>query len=361
MKRKILFLAPYPDDRYPKDGMITRILNIDHHFKDEKRTYLYVSLMRNFKRYYRFDGNLEVFELNILLHLFEIISIMFSAENIYSHSIYQLKNIWFFIVFIKKKIILDVHGVVPEEIEIFGKKDLLFYILLISEKILFKKNNALVICVTNSMKTYYQKKYSNYKGEFLVFNIFPNQLVQNNKDKYFDKKSILNLNDNNVIVLYSGGTIGWQKVELMLDIIEKNQSSRIEYIILSVELDRFKELIQKYNIPQNKIKLKTVSQSELSDYYKIADYGFILRDDNVVNNVANPTKLIEYLFYGIIPIVLSPNIGDFLNYGYEYVKYEEFDINIKKPSEKNRKNIEIAQMLLKSNTQIDFKNEILNK
>ena len=68
MKRKLLFLAPYPDNRYPKDGMINRIISIDSFFKNETRTYLYVSSTKNIKKYYKCEGNLEIFELNIFFH-----------------------------------------------------------------------------------------------------------------------------------------------------------------------------------------------------------------------------------------------------------------------------------------------------
>lgn len=44
----------------------------------------------------------------------------------------------------------------------------------------------------------------------------------------------------------------------------------------------------------------------------------------IVNKVACPTKLIEYLEHGIIPIVLQPEIGDFNKMGYRYILNDDF-------------------------------------
>jgi hypothetical protein len=58
--------------------------------------------------------------------------------------------------------------------------------------------------------------------------------------------------------------------------------------------------------------------------YPEAILGFVLRDDIAVNNVACPTKISEYLRHGIIPIVYSENIGDFVNLGMKYIRLSDF-------------------------------------
>jgi len=355
MKRKLLFLAPFPDIRYPKDGMINRVISIESHFKNEKRTYLYVSLRKHFIKFHKNDGNLEIFELNLFFHFFQIINILFSSEYIYAHSINMVVRIWFLIIFLKRRIILDAHGAVPEEIEFLENKSLLYYFLLLTEKIVFSKNNVIIVCVTEAMKNHFKTKYPKFNGKYLVYSIFPEQLyiesMNNNGNNIYHET----INDDKIIVLYSGGTAGWQKIDLMLELIERNQSEKIEYIILTAEVEKFKQIIQNFKIPKERILIKSLPQSELSEYYKNADYGFILRDDNVVNNVSNPTKLVEYLFYGIIPIVLSPNIGDYKSYEFEYITYEKFSITLEKPNEKSKKNIAIAKILMETNLNIDYK------
>ncbi len=72
---------------------------------------------------------------------------------------------------------------------------------------------------------------------------------------------------------------------------------------LTNQPDKASELIQSYNI-KNYI-CKYAKNEELSQYLKNASYGFVLRDDNIVNNVATPTKFSTYLSYGVVPIYSS--------------------------------------------------------
>lgn len=77
---------------------------------------------------------------------------------------------------------------------------------------------------------------------------------------------------------------------------------------------------------------------DAGEYFTInraRQYGFTLRDDIIVNEVACPTKLIDYVKYGIIPILKSDKIGDFVENGLEYVRIEDF-INGRIPLEEKR-------------------------
>jgi len=350
MKRNLLFLAPFPDERYPKDGMISRISSIDKHFIDSERTYLYVSLRKNINPYYKKLQNLEVVELNLFIHFFRILRIFYSAKIIYSHSVHMLRNTWFLLPFFKGRFILDAHGVVPEEIRYFESKNFMYYTAYMAEKMIFLHKNATIICVTNAMKNHFAQKYKDYRGEFKVYGIFPENLNVENLNEIEEKEV-----SNQITVLYSGSSSGWQNIDLMLELIEKNQQPNVYYIILTAEVETFQTKIAKYQINKDRLLIKSVSPGELFAYYTKADYGFILRDDQIVNRVANPTKLIEYLYFGVIPIVKCPYIGDYYDYGYEYLPMQKFDESIHKPLIKSQKNKAIALKLKKNNIESDIK------
>ena len=40
------------------------------------------------------------------------------------------------------------------------------------------------------------------------------------------------------------------------------------------------------------------------------DFGFCLRNDNIINLVASPTKVLEYVSRNVVPI-LTEHVGDF--------------------------------------------------
>ena len=57
--------------------------------------------------------------------------------------------------------------------------------------------------------------------------------------------------------------------------------------------------------------------------------------------------MVEYLNYGIIPIVLSEKIGDFKELGYEYLNLNKFNDNI--VGRKSFKNAEVINLIYKKN------------
>lgn len=81
--------------------------------------------------------------------------------------------------------------------------------------------------------------------------------------------------------------------------------------------------------------IKFVPSSELQQVLGAYKYGFIVRDDIAVNNVATPTKMNSYMAAGVIP-VYSDVINDFrtvfrdLKYVVSFTGEEEALSKIKK-------------------------------
>ena len=68
------------------------------------------------------------------------------------------------------------------------------------------------------------------------------------------------------------------------------------------------ELARRYGI--NEITVRYIPYTELNYEMSKYKYGFLLRKDTAVNNVATPTKMNSYMACGVIPI-FSDVIGDF--------------------------------------------------
>jgi len=97
------------------------------------------------------------------------------------------------------------------------------------------------------------------------------------------------------------------------------------------------------------VEVDSVPRHSIFEYYDRASLGFVLRDDSLVNRVACPTKLVEYMCAGIIPIVEQPLIGDFYERGYEYILVDEFESaeapSLEKLEDMRNHNFEVAQDL----------------
>lgn len=338
----VLFLAEYPNEKNIKDGMVQRIQSIDSFFLDEERVYLSSSFRRFTKKKVLKKGKVTVIECNALLHFIFILKLFRQSTSIYIHSVFNVLPNIFPILFSGNRIYtIDMHGVVPEEFEL-NLSPTYAKIYSVVEKIIFKKATN-IICVTKAMQEYYSKKYT-YNKNYIVYTILPQNLTD-------DRPISLEANAP-LYVIYSGNTQKWQNIDLMCKLIKNNLAQNVQYIILTGEISKMDFYIEKYGLTGKNIEVKSVQPYELGDYYRKASYGFILRDDVIVNNVACPTKLVEYMYYGIIPIVLSENIGDFNKYNYDYIHYKKLNQSL--TVRKSFKNRNIIEKLGRINNLIDI-------
>ncbi|MCX3264077.1 glycosyltransferase family protein [Pedobacter agri] len=314
---KILFIAPYPNEENSKDGMVQRVKHVDNIFSKYERGYLDVQHRKNFKGKTQIvDHLVKTYQLNSVVHMPAIHKILNTYDKIYVHSIAGLFYLLWILPFIDfKKIILDAHGIFPEELKFARSKKFIVFALI--EKYVFSKLTR-IICVTNAMRNHFIKKYPHTNSDnYFVYNILPSFNTE------YISPEPLNSTDK-INVIYSGNLQAWQNINLMLKVISSNDKPHIKYTILTGDVDGFKKELSRINLLHAEVLLASVKPQELPEYYSQAHYGFILRDDIDVNRVANPTKLIEYLSFGIIPIVKTPNIGDFMELGYEYISYLDF-------------------------------------
>lgn len=75
--------------------------------------------------------------------------------------------------------------------------------------------------------------------------------------------------------------------------------SEASFTVLTHGKEYAKQVLEKYGV---KAEIKYVPYTEVDKELQKYKYGFIIRDNNIVNNVATPTKMNSYLANGIIPI-----------------------------------------------------------
>ncbi|MCU4406437.1 glycosyltransferase family protein [Acinetobacter junii] len=155
--------------------------------------------------------------------------------------------------------------------------------------------------VSESMRKHYEKKYNYNKLNFIAMPCY-NQAI--NKEAFSDEKYKI------ASFVYAGSLSKWQCINETLQIfkqIEEKNSSAVMYLYTNEKNEAFK-LIDKYKIKN--IYVDYVPYEQLNDHLKKIKYGFLLREDNIINRVSTPTKMNGYLANGIVPI-LSNVIDDF--------------------------------------------------
>lgn len=301
----IVFVAPNPFKAEKREGFLQRVAAIDGIFSGEKLYY----------------DDIDVSKLPQTL---------LKADMIYVHSIYMAQKILFLYPILSHKIVTDLHGVVPEEEEFSGNAAKASEMADV-ENVVFA-SGVYFVTVTDAMINHFDKKYKNTKEKrkWVRLPIFE-------VNAGFEK-----VKKDSHSVVYAGGAQPWQNTNLMIQAIQTNTSYK--YTILTQDKNAFSQL---KNLDHD-ISIATVDSGEVALYYSTASLGFVLRDDVIVNRVACPTKLIEYLSYGVVPIVKTPHIGDFNALGYQYVKYEDFiegKMSQKEIVDAQRKNLSVIKKL----------------
>ncbi|EQA01018.1 hypothetical protein N5918_05290 [Glaesserella parasuis] len=233
------------------------------------------------------------------------------------HSVYDIQKtdeVWvitaktFSLVWLKnpkQQISIWFQGIVPEEAmltfehTLFSKYIRKFYHEVL-EKIALKyaKN---IFFVSKSMFRHYQKKYGYLKSNYTIMPCFNQKLNIKgfNQEKY-----------QHPTFLYAGALSKWQCIDRTLLIFKKVQQQipNAKLFLFTSEKEKAKSLVEQYDIKN--INIDYVAYNELNEKIKHIKYGFLIRDDNSVNNVATPTKMNGYLANGIIPIY-SNVVDDF--------------------------------------------------
>lgn len=192
-------------------------------------------------------------------------------------------------------------GVVPEEAFLVFRSYIRYFYWSIFEffALFFSQHN---IFVSDAMLLHYKKKYRFRKDNYTVIPCFNvDGFKVDNIDVFRKKKDLL---------VYAGSLAHWQKFSDTIDafLTIRNSNSNYKFKVLTREIAKANQLLQEKGIFDAEVKY--VSPDKLFLELLECKYGFILRDDIAVNNVATPTKINSYLSCGVVPI-LSSCVGDF--------------------------------------------------
>ena len=169
------------------------------------------------------------------------------------------------------------------------------------EKLALSKAKMLFF-VSEAMLQHYRTKYGYKKNNYLIVPCFNQELNSeafNTPNKY-----------ESMSFVYAGGIQEWQCVLETLQIFKiiKFAYPNAQLTILTKQISEANDLIDQAGL--NDVTVKYVPLANLSDELSHYKYGFLIRREHIVNNVATPTKFNSYLSLGIIPVI-TPAIRDF--------------------------------------------------
>lgn len=179
-------------------------------------------------------------------------------------------------------------------------------------------SNAKCIFVVSSVqRAHYEEKYS--------IDLSKKTFVMPCSNEAFHRESFyVEGKYRHPVFLYAGSLAEYQCIDRMLDAFKLAQRVLPDARLLfytNQQADA-KKLVEERGL--NNVVIDYKSQDELSEAIAHAKYGFVIRDDSIVNRVSTPTKISTYIANGIIP-VYSSSLLSFADSseGIKRVLYEE--------------------------------------
>jgi len=171
----------------------------------------------------------------------------------------------------------------------------------------------------NHWKTQFNYQSSNHVIIPCTVNKVFQDVVINDKSIYESRKK-MGFTSEDIVLVYSGSVAGWQSFQLLQDFIKQTFSfqNNLKIFFLSDEDEKITQLKNEF---PNRVFCKKVKPNEVPEYLMAADYGLLIRENTITNQVASPVKFAEYLSCGL-QIIISENLGDYS----EFVKSNDCGI-----------------------------------
>lgn len=134
--------------------------------------------------------------------------------------------------------------------------------------------------------------------------IFNETIIQNARKK-------LGYTLEDVVLIYSGSTSGWQTLNALNELAAHYLTNQNFKLIILAKSNAALQHLQ--NQFPKQVIIKLVKPNEVPEYLLAADYGLLIREPSVTNQVASPVKFAEYLACGL-HVLISKQLGDYSDF-----------------------------------------------
>lgn len=168
------------------------------------------------------------------------------------------------------------------------------------------------IAVSNKLVEYWQSEFQYEDDKHVVIPCtLSGNFVHNlpTTEEILQQRKKLGYSVDDVIVIFSGSVAGWQSFRLIDDFLMQLLSNQedVKVLFLSrIDLQQFQAFEQ---FPQ-RIQKTWLPTTDVFATLAIGDYGLLLRESSITNQVAAPVKFAEYLAAGL-KIIMTKQIGDY--------------------------------------------------
>lgn len=189
-----------------------------------------------------------------------------------------------------------------------------------------------VSCVSHRLSDWIEAKY-NRKPDTVIPCCVDSETFFYDPEQRGRTREELGFEDHHIVLCYSGGlTFKWQRAEEIFQLVGEilKQDEIFRFLVLTRENEYCEKLIRQNCIDAHRVSHLSSPQSKIARYLSCADCGIVYRDDIIVNNVASPIKIAEYLACGL-PVLMTKGIGDYSemlpSHGLAYIVDDKKDVS----------------------------------
>ncbi|MBR4731763.1 MAG: hypothetical protein IK081_03245 [Lachnospiraceae bacterium] len=213
--------------------------------------------------------------------------------------------------FPNSRILFDNRGLPVEESEMAHPASLLHKInrRVKKKSILFAKDHCdMYNFVTCSLRKYDIVKYK--YSETIPYTVIPTlckaEVIDSGEMKEISERE--RYDPQQYVVSYVGSAAAWQQTSEIIQLVksmDKNYPNIRYFILTNGDINGLRDLSDDL---KSRITVKSVPHREMKYYLKMSNIGIVIRDKSIVNKVAAPTKIAEYLISGV-NILYKGDIG----------------------------------------------------
>src|SRR5262245_9262227 len=225
----IVVVAPYPAPDAARDGWRSRIAAVDRLLADQPRVYVEVvdEGLREVPAPQAVGERVQLQRLDLsrTSHARRLRELLSDADLVYVHTVHSARYVLPF--YATGKVVTDVHGLAPEEEEMYGKSASRRFYDEVEAVVL--RESRFTVAVTEAMVEHLRRKHPQGGTEFVVLPVL--SLARPRPDVEMGPRSP----PERPRVIYSGALQRWQNPELMFDLL-RDTAERYEFTVLTPDV-----------------------------------------------------------------------------------------------------------------------------
>lgn len=166
--------------------------------------------------------------------------------------------------------------------------------------------------VSQKMVSWFEATYA-YEGEGHI--VVPCTISKKFQQPFPEKEELVALRETygfqreDIIFVYAGSSAQWQSFEMFDTYLYHwfRENKQAKLLLLSRSDASTMKTVQAY---PDRVIQKWLPYDEVVHHLQLSDYGILIREKSVTNEVAAPTKFGEYLASGL-QVLISPWVGDY--------------------------------------------------